>query len=111
MKKLISFAIIALMASFIACGPSASEKAAEEQRIQDSITEAVRLDSIAQVEAAAAAVAAELQAAEAARLDSIAQAEAAAAAKKKPAAKKQTLDAAKKVEAPAPVKAPEGGRR
>lgn len=66
MKKLIGLLAVSGMI-FMSCGPSAEEKAAEEQRVQDSI---------AQVEAEAAAVAeAEAAALEAQRIqDSIAQA-------------------------------------
>lgn len=72
MKKLIGLLAISGMV-FLSCGPSAEEKAAEEQRIQDSIAQA-QADSIAAVEAAAAE-------AEQQRIqDSIAQAEAAALA-------------------------------
>jgi len=60
--------MIAGMMSFVACGPSAEEQAAEQARL-DSLT----ADSIAQVEAAAAA--------EQTRIDSIAQVEAAEQAK------------------------------
>ena len=46
MKKLIQLLVVAGMASFIACGPSASEKA--EKAKQDSIRQA---DSIATIQA------------------------------------------------------------
>jgi len=59
--------MIAGMMSFVACGPSAEQKAAEQARL-DSLT----ADSIAQVEAAAAAEQTRVN-------DSIAQVEAAAA--------------------------------
>ena len=68
MKKLFGLLMIAGMMSFVACGPSAEEQAAEQARL-DSLT----ADSIAQVEAAAAA--------EQTRIDSIAQVEAAEQAK------------------------------
>ena len=47
MKKLFGFLMIAGMMSFVACGPSAEEKAAEQARL-DSIKD----DSIAKVEQA-----------------------------------------------------------
>ena len=46
MKKLVQLLVVAGMASFIACGPSASEKA--EKAKQDSIRQA---DSIATIQA------------------------------------------------------------
>lgn len=55
MKKLLSLIAVAGMFTFVACGPSAEEKAAEEQRVQDSITqvEQTRInDSIATAEQA-----------------------------------------------------------
>lgn len=82
MKKLFSIFLLAGMMAFVACGPSAEEKAAAEKRVQDSITavkEQAKQDSIAAVEKAkqdsiAAAV-------EKAKQDSIAAAEAAKAKK------------------------------
>jgi len=59
MKKLFTVLAIASMATFIACGPSAEEKAAQEKRIQDSIAaaeaaiEQAKQDSIAAAQAAA----------------------------------------------------------
>jgi len=58
MKKLFGFLMIAGMMSFVACGPSAEEKAAEQARLDsikdDSIAkvEQARNDSIAKVEQA-----------------------------------------------------------
>jgi len=66
MKKLFGLLMIAGMMSFVACGPSAEEQAAEQARL-----DSLKADSIAKVEAAAAA-------AEQAKADSIAQVEAAA---------------------------------
>ena len=65
MKKLFGLLMIAGMMSFVACEPSAEEQAAEQARL-DSLT----ADSIAQVEAAAAAEQTRIN-------DSIAQVEAA----------------------------------
>jgi len=59
MKKLFTVLAIASMATFIACGPSAEEKAAQEKRIQDSIAaaeaaiEQAKQDSIAAAQASA----------------------------------------------------------
>jgi protein tyrosine/serine phosphatase len=47
MKKLFAMFVVAGMVAFVACGPSAEEKA-EQQRIQDSIAQ----DSIANLEKA-----------------------------------------------------------
>ena len=76
MKKLFGLLMIAGMMSFVACGPSAEEQAAEQARL-DSLT----ADSIAQVEAAAAAEQtrvndsiAQVKVAEQAKADSIANA-------------------------------------
>jgi len=76
MKKLFGLLMIAGMMSFVACGRSAEEQAAEQARL-DSLT----ADSIAQVEAAAAAEQtrvndsiAQVEAAEQAKADSIANA-------------------------------------
>ncbi|MBC8147754.1 MAG: hypothetical protein H8E98_07185 [Bacteroidetes bacterium] len=54
MKKLFALLLIAGMTAFVACGPSAEEIAAKEKLQQelDSMKEKVRLDSIAEVEAA-----------------------------------------------------------
>lgn len=55
MKKLLSLIAVAGIFTFVACGPSAEEKAAEEQRIQDSIAQVEQQrinDSIAAVEQA-----------------------------------------------------------
>jgi len=96
MKKLIGLLAISGMV-FLSCGPSAAEKAAEEQRIQDSIAQA-QADSIAAAEAEAAAT-------EAQRIqDSIAQAEAQAlAAAEAEAAQKTSKPAVKKKAEPAPA--------
>ena len=75
MKKLFGLLMIAGMMSFVACGPSAEEQAAEQARL-DSLT----ADSIAQVEAAAAEQTivndsiAQVKVAEQAKADSIANA-------------------------------------
>lgn len=84
MKK-IAFSLMAVaFGLFVACGPSAEEKAAKEKATQDSIA---RADSIAKAEAEAAAAAAQAdsiaKAAEAAKADSIAKAEEAAVKGKK----------------------------
>ena len=49
MKKLFTLFLFAGMMAFVACGPSAEEKAAKEKAIQDSITavkEQAKQDSI-----------------------------------------------------------------
>jgi hypothetical protein len=55
MKKVFAFALVAGMASLVACGPSEAEKQAAEKAKQDSIAaaEQARMDSIAAAEAAA----------------------------------------------------------
>ncbi len=65
MKKLASLLLVAGMVAFVACGPSAEEKAAMEKAKQDSIDAANKAvqDSIA-------------MAAEQAKMDSIAKAQA-----------------------------------
>ena len=79
MKKLFGFLMIAGMMSFVACEPSAEEKAAEQARLDsikdDSIAkvEQARNDSIAADEQAKAD---EIARAEQAKADSIAAAEA-----------------------------------
>jgi hypothetical protein len=58
MKKILSMLLIAGMATFIACGPSAKEKEAKAKATADSIAEVkarVAADSIAQVKAKAKA--------------------------------------------------------
>lgn len=67
MKKVFSIIAVAVVATFVACGPSAEEKAKMEEnakRIQDSITAAINAsmnaataasDSVAAAAAAAAA--------------------------------------------------------
>jgi LPS O-antigen subunit length determinant protein (WzzB/FepE family) len=74
MKKVLGLIVIAGMAALIACGPSAADKAAAEQRVQDSLRTVAIQDSIAAAELAAKE-AAELEAQRIA--DSIAAAEAA----------------------------------
>lgn len=75
MKKVLTVLVVAGMASFLACGPSAEEIAKKEKARQDSIAavekEKAKQDSIAAAEAEAAAK-------EQARQDSIAKAEEAA---------------------------------
>jgi hypothetical protein len=84
MKKLLSVIAVAGMFAFVACGPSAEEKAAAEQKIQDSIAqvEQTRIaDSIANAEKVVADSLAQI---EAKRIeDSIAAAEAKPAKKGK----------------------------
>ena len=80
MKKIISLFFVAGMLSLVSCGPSAEELKAIEQ---------AKLDSVAAVEAAAAAK-------EQARLDSIAAVEAAAAKAKATADSLAAVEAAKK---------------
>ena len=80
MKKLLTLVIAGGMLAFYACGPSAAEIEAAKKKTQDSI-QAVN-DSVAKIEAAAAA--------EQLRLDSIAKADAEAIAK----AKQDSIDAA-----------------
>lgn len=83
MKKLVSLILVAGMALFYACGPSAEEKEAAEKARQDSIAYAEKAiqDSIAAAEQAAkdkamqdSIMAAEMAAREKAMLDSIAAA-------------------------------------
>jgi hypothetical protein len=54
MKKILSIMLVAGMATFVACGPSAKEKAAKEKAKQDSIAMVEKQkrmqDSIARVE-------------------------------------------------------------
>jgi len=98
MKKIFALFIVAGMFSIVACGPSAEELAAEEQR---------KLDSLEQVRIADSILAAEL---EQWLQDSIAEAEAAAAAaaaKAKPSTPKQPG----KTEPEKETKTGEGGRR
>lgn len=94
MKKLLSLIAVAAMFAFVACGPSAEEKAAQEKAIQDSLAqvEAQRVqDSIAAEQAKQDSIAA----AEQQRIqDSIAAAEAAKPKK----GKKQSFFEAKKIE-------------
>jgi len=68
MKKLFAMFVVAGMVAFVACGPSAEEKA-EKQRIQDSIT----ADSTAKVAAEQQRIAdsTAMAAVEAAKADSI----------------------------------------
>ncbi len=96
MKKVLSLLLVAGMASIIACGPSAEEKAAAEKAIQDSIAnvEKMQADSLAAVEMAAQEAAA---AAEKMVADSIAAVEAAAASKKVTKPKPKTKEE-KKIE-------------
>lgn len=56
MKKVLTLVAFAGMLSFVACGPSAEEKAAMEKKKQDSIqiVEKAKADSMAAVEAAMA---------------------------------------------------------
>ena len=56
MKKVFAFALVAGMASLVACGPSEAEKQAAEKAKQDSIAaaEQARMDSMAAAEAMAA---------------------------------------------------------
>ncbi len=82
MRKLFTLLVISAMAVLAACGPSAEEIAAQEKL--DALQEQVRLDSIAEVEAAEAE-------AHQAELDSI-QAIADAAKRQAAAAKKETKD-------------------
>jgi hypothetical protein len=72
MRKLFALLLVAGMASFVACGPSAADKA-KAQATKDSITK----DSIAKVEAATklADSLANVAKLEAAKADSIAKAE------------------------------------
>jgi len=73
MKKLLTLVAVAGMFTFVACGPSAEEKAAVEKAKQDSIAAA---DAEAKAAAEAEAAAAEKAAAEAtAKADSIAKVE------------------------------------
>ncbi len=50
MKKLLSILMVVAMFSFVACGPSAEEKAAEQAKL-DSIAAANIADSMLKVEA------------------------------------------------------------
>ena len=89
MKKIFTLLLIAGMASFIACGPSAKEKA--EAAKQDSIRIA---DSIAKETAKADSIA---QIAEKAKQDSIAKADSIANAEKTKAVTKTKTKAKKEV--------------
>ena len=92
MKRIITIMLAAGMLTFVACGPSAEEKAAAEKMKQDSIASAQKMvdDSIAAVNAAAEKAAQDaMMAAEQAKADSIAMAE---AAKKHAVKPKKTND-------------------
>ena len=108
MKRITTMILAAGMLTFVACGPSAEEKAAAEKAKQDSIAAAQKMvdDSIAAANAAAAAKATQdsLNAAmEKAKADSIAAAE---EKKKAHAPKPKTIIEKKKEE----VKKSAGGR-
>jgi hypothetical protein len=83
MKKLFTLFVVAGMLSFVACGPSAKEKEAQEQKMKDSLAEVHKQDSIAKAEAAQ-------MAAEQAKKDSIAKADSIANAEKDKKDKKDT---------------------
>ncbi|MFZ4400188.1 MAG: hypothetical protein ACOYO1_09150 [Bacteroidales bacterium] len=77
MKKLLSVIAVAGMFAFVACGPSAEEKAAAEQKIQDSIAQVEQQRVADSIAAAEQVVNDSLAAVEAKRIqDSIAAAEA-----------------------------------
>ncbi|MDP4266285.1 MAG: hypothetical protein Q8880_02475 [Bacteroidota bacterium] len=79
MRKLFTFFVIAGMMSFVACGPSAKDKEAQEKKMKDSLAEVAKQDSIAKAEAA--------KMAEQAKQDSIAKADSLAKSEDKKAPK------------------------
>ena len=82
MKKILSFLVIAGIATLVSCGPSAEEKAAVEKARQDSIQAAMdkmTADSLASVQASAQKMMQDSIAHATAKADSMA-----AAAKSKP---------------------------
>jgi hypothetical protein len=84
MKKLLSVIAVAGMFAFVACGPSAEEKAAAEQKIQDSLAQVEQTRINDSIAAAEKVVNDSLAAVEAKRIqDSIAAAEAKPAKKGK----------------------------
>jgi hypothetical protein len=84
MKKLLSLIAVAGIFAFVACGPSAEEKAAAEQKIQDSIAQVEQTRIEEEQAAAEQAVNDSIAAAEQQRIqDSIAAAEAKPAKKGK----------------------------
>jgi hypothetical protein len=84
MKKLLSLIAVAGIFAFVACGPSAEEKAAAEQKIQDSIAQVEQQRINDSIAAAEQAVNDSIAAAEQQRInDSIAAAEAKPAKKGK----------------------------
>ncbi len=84
MKKLLSVIAVAGMFAFVACGPSAEEKAAAEQKIQDSIAQVEQQRIADSVAAAEQVINDSIAAVEAKRIqDSIAAAEAKPAKKGK----------------------------
>lgn len=86
MKKVLTLVAVAGMFAFVACGPSAEDKAAAEKRKQDSIASA---DSLRAAEEASAAAAAEQAKADsAANAAAQAQADSAAAGDQAKGAKK-----------------------
>ena len=83
MKKLLSLIAVAGIFAFVACGPSAEEKAAAEQKIQDSIAQVEQQRINDSIAAAEQAVNDSIAAAEQQRInDSIAAAEAKPAKKR-----------------------------
>ena len=87
MKKVLTTLLVAGMFAFVACGPSAEEKAAAEKKKQDSIDAVQKAmnDSIATAQAAvekAKTDSMNMAAAEKAKADSMAAAEAASKGKK-----------------------------
>jgi hypothetical protein len=84
MKKLLSLIAVAGIFAFVACGPSAEEKAAAEQKIQDSIAQVEQQRINDSIAAAEQAVNDSIAVAEQQRInDSIAAAEAKPAKKGK----------------------------
>ncbi len=84
MKKLLSLIAVAGIFAFVACGPSAEEKAAAEQKIQDSIAQVEQQRINDSIAAAEQAVNDSIAAAEQQRInDSIAAVEAKPAKKGK----------------------------
>jgi hypothetical protein len=81
MKKVFTLVAVAGMFAFIACGPSAEEKAKAEQAKADSIRAAYEADSIAQIAAAEASAAAAQAAADSAAAQAAADSAKAAAEK------------------------------
>jgi len=108
MKKMTIPALVLGIAMFTACGPSAEEKAAEAQRIQDSIAEVERIKAEEMMAIQIKAMEDSLALVEAAR---IAAEEAAAAAKPGTKPKPKAVEPAKPAEPPKNIKDAVGGSK